>query len=718
MNFKNLSSVFCFLITVSLFGQQIIKGTVKDKNNSPIEGANVFIENTLYGGTTDKSGNFSFEYLSTGNEIITVEALGFSIHKKVLDRENKNLDIVLNKAYNELDAVTISASSFSLGKNRAIEKMNPLDIVMTGSSNGDIVGALQSLPGTQKVGEDGKLYVRGGDSRETQTFIDGMHVLVPYTSNSPDTPSRGRFSPFLFKGINLSLGGYETEYGQALSAILPMDTKDVSSDSKLGVNVSPLSLGGGGTTSWKKNSISFNSNYTNLKYYNKMFPDIFNWKKDYENISAEGQYKTEFKNNDQLKMFFGYDHTDFSREIVDKLNNTPNRYFALNQNNIYMNSTYQTKIRKGFQYFVGGAFSKVGGKYEGTNVSGDSYKDNDQELHLKFKFRKNFSSVYKLNGGVESYFRRYDNKYFIDNKLPALQSQNLNYNIFSAFFDNQFRIKNSFYINASGRIEQNNYSKNNVFSPRTSLTYWTNNFQFSAIYGKYYQLPMQNILASNSNILNQESSNHYILSSSYDHKGITIKGEAYIKKYDDLALLQDSQYESTGYGISKGFDLYYSDNVTIKSLKFSASYSYNLSKRLYLDFPEEATPTFGSKHNARLNLLYYLSPIKTYIGLTNTFSSGRPFNDPNMNEFNSSKTTYYNSLDINASVLLSKKVILYTSLSNVLGRQNVFGYNFSNMPNANGIYNSAPITPSRDKFFFISLFISLKNNSAYDVSSF
>ena len=96
--------------------------------------------------------------------------------------------------------------------------MDALDVVMAGNSCGDIVAALQSLPGTQKVGEDGKLYVRGGESEECQTFINGMHVLVPYSTNAENTAVRGRFSPFLFKGICFSLGGYGGEYGQALSS--------------------------------------------------------------------------------------------------------------------------------------------------------------------------------------------------------------------------------------------------------------------------------------------------------------------------------------------------------------------------------------------------------------------------------------------------------------------------------------------------------------------
>ena len=65
-----------------------------------------------------------------------------------------------------------------------------------------------------------------------------MHVLRPYSSTAPDSPSRSRFSPFLFKGINFSLGGYDAEYGQALSSVLPMVTTDASTSDKFGVSAS------------------------------------------------------------------------------------------------------------------------------------------------------------------------------------------------------------------------------------------------------------------------------------------------------------------------------------------------------------------------------------------------------------------------------------------------------------------------------------------------
>ena len=61
--------------------------------------------------------------------------------------------------------------------------MNPVELVTVGGANGDFYKALQTLPGTQLQGETGRLLVRGGSSEETQTYIDGLHVLVPYTSS-------------------------------------------------------------------------------------------------------------------------------------------------------------------------------------------------------------------------------------------------------------------------------------------------------------------------------------------------------------------------------------------------------------------------------------------------------------------------------------------------------------------------------------------------------
>ena len=53
-------------------------------------------------------------------------------------------------------------------------------------------------------------------------------------------------------------------------------------------------------------------------------------------------------------------------------------------------------------------------------------------------------------------------------------------------------------------------------------------------------------------------------------------------------------------------------------------------------------------------------------------------------------------------------MIIYTSLNNVLGRTNIHRYD------ANG----KGIISNRDRFFYVTILVSLKNNKAYDISNF
>ena len=68
---------------------------------------------------------------------------------------------------------------------------------------------------------------------------------------------------------------------------------------------------------------------------------------------------------------------------------------------------------------------------------------------------------------------------------------------------------------------------------------------------------------------------------------------------------------------------------------------------------------------------------------------------------------YYNSLDASVTWLASKRVIVYASLSNLLGRKNIYGYR-----------GGKPITNGSDRFLYIGIFVSLKSNKAYDIANF
>lgn len=210
-----------------------------------------------------------------------------------------------------LDEVVVKRRRTPVANSRWSD-LHPVELATVGGANGDLYRALQTLPGTQVQGETGRLLVRGGDDRETQTYIDGMHVLMPYTSVGIGASARSRYSTFMFSGINLSLGGAPLEYGGALSAVLPLDTKDYSTVDKLGLSASIVGAGGGGTRTFDKGSVSVDLNYQNMALHNLIYPGRKDFGRPYQLMSGAAQLRFTPDASTVAKLYVQYDRTDFS----------------------------------------------------------------------------------------------------------------------------------------------------------------------------------------------------------------------------------------------------------------------------------------------------------------------------------------------------------------------------------------------------------------------
>lgn len=671
------------LVACHAMSQTVISGVVTD-GREPMAGANVFIIGTIDGCLTDSLGRFEFATSKTGELSIKATFIGFE-DTVLTTTESQNLLIRMREQATTINEVVVTASTYSFGKSDNFKTMDALDVVMSGNSCGDIVAALQTLPGTQKVGENGKLYVRGGESDECQTFINGMHVLVPYSTNIENNAVRGRFSPFLFKGINFSLGGYGGEYGQALSSVLPMETTDVATGDKLGVSASLVDWNIGGTKAFASSSLSFNADYTSMGLYDALFPDRINWTRPYRKLSGEAQYKAELSSASVLKSYIGYDFTTLGQHI-------DNRMLSLYEHNIYANATLKSNIGRGYSLFTGIANSSVINDIDDAQILGDHYHNLRNEIHLKAEVRKVYSSVLKMSAGVEDYLRhstkRYDNSHY-----------SLDYNLFAAHTDAQLRIVPKLFLNLSARVENASYDGGWLLMPRATLSYVPNKrFQLSAMLGKYSQTADDDNIVMSGKNLSQSTANHAILSMQYEIRNTLLRIEPYYKKYHNLPLIANGLYTADGYGTSKGVDVFFENHSLIKNLTSTLSYSFNDSERLYLDYTALRTPDYVSRHNVRMTLKYNIG--KTIIGLSESYASGR--------KYPISTTPHYNSVDANITWLVSPKIIVYTSLNNIFGRTNIFRYN----------PDGTTVKANRDRFFYIGIFVSLKNNKAYDISNF
>ena len=73
------SFMFCMILTGILFsqGNQYISGTVKDKNNEPLIGANINLKGTFLGSTTDFNGNYRIDNIDPDKYILMVSYIGY-----------------------------------------------------------------------------------------------------------------------------------------------------------------------------------------------------------------------------------------------------------------------------------------------------------------------------------------------------------------------------------------------------------------------------------------------------------------------------------------------------------------------------------------------------------------------------------------------------------------------------------------------------------------
>lgn len=602
-----------------------------------------------------------------------------------------------------LDEVVVRGKKTPAANSRWSD-MHPVELVTVGGANGDLYKALQTLPGTQVQGETGELLVRGGSSYETQTFIDGMHVLNPYTSNGINTPSRSRYSTFMFSGVNLASGGASQEYGEALSAVLPLETKDYSKVDKVGVNASVVGVGGGGTKTLDRGSLSVDLNYQNLGLYDKVYSGRTDFERPYRMFSGATQFRHTPGDATVFKVYAQYDRTDFSAYEGDEC-----RLFALTEDNIYVNATFRYRAAGGWDWFAGAAYSYYNREVGGAAVLGDNWLERQRELHLKTKMSKRFSSVFRLDMGVESYIRNYRNHYLYSSMDDANQmSPTISAGFFSATYYPVERLK----AELSFRTEYTSPNQKINFSPRLAVNYYWGDVMLSGIVGRYTQLPENDWLVRSRKLMS-EACMQYNLGMQYGYEGRFYKAELYYKDYNRL-VLEETDTEtgsvlltSGGYGYSRGIDLFFRDRVSIKNLEYQLSYTYNISKRKYQRCSELTTPQYATRHNAALVVKYSLPRLHSIISLTNRFSTGRPYHNPLLPGLMNDEVKPYNSLDVGVTFLASKKVIIHASASNILGRKNEFGK----------VDNKA-VLASKDHFFYVGVYVTLGKKAAYDVSNF
>lgn len=733
MKKQAILTTILLLITSFIYAQTVIKGTVKDNHNHPLAGASVTLKDTYDGATVDSLGNFKFTTTEKGAQVLEITMLGYKTFTQPVTLGNDPIEIhaSLKEQLDELKAVTVTAGSFAAGDKQRGTVLSSLDVATTAGSNADITAALKTLPGTQQVGEQEGLFVRGGAGYEAKQYIDGTLVNNPYLSSVPDIASRGRFSPFLFKGTVFSTGGYSALYGQALSSVVLLESIDLPEKSEIDASISPIVVGAGTQqlAKNKKSSWGITYNYVNVGVYFKLVKQTPDYFKMPQFHSGDANFRIKTKGG-MIKYYTTFAKSNLGLRRPDIDSSYLKDAFSLKNINWYNNLSWRENLNHGWKMNLGLSYStntdNIAQQLQDQNNQPKTFDpskywmtyknfkiDSRQDLsQAKIVFDKKLGGISSIRFGTE-YWYNY-NKFTFNDTLRKLVD---NYN--ATFAEANIYLTNDIAAQVGARFEYSSVIKKADIAPRISLAYKTSkDAQVSVAYGQFYQKPENNQLLYTTNV-GFTKATHYIINYQKMNTQRIFRVEAYYKTYADLIKTvpigyQYFSYNNSGKGYARGVDVFFRDKKTIKNLDYWISYSYVDTKRNYLNYTEELQPNYAATHTASIVTKRFVTEWKMGFNLTYTYATGRPYYNFMVNNSgkyflqDQGKTKPYNSLNFSAEWVPSigktnakTFIVLFASVNNVLGYNAVYGYNYS----YNGMMKQA-IEPPAKRFYFIGCFLS------------
>lgn len=731
-------------LTVAMHAQIIISGIIKD-NKSPVGGASIVIKDSYDGAISDSTGRFSFRTTEKGGQTLVVSAVGYKAYEEKVNLTGnmQNLSIVLKEEISEMRAVVITAGTFEASDRKRATVLSSLDIVTTASANADVTGAIKTLPGAQQVGEAEGLFVRGGTAAETKIFIDGTLVNNFFYTSEPNIATRGRFSPFIFKGTVFSAGGYSALYGQALSSALILESIDLPDRSSASLSISPIGGSAGIQKLSKKKNASWGINYgyTNVYLAFKLFktaPDYFDMP-EYHSGDANFRFKTSKTGFLKYYGYFSYNKVGIRTKSLDSIGYKD--AFRLRNFNMYHNLSWKENL--GGQWKMNAGVSYTNNK---DNIRASNQDNNNDDVVLqgleyksfllkakgdyanaKVVFEKRFAGLNAFRFGSEYNYSEDRANYTLYNGQKF--SNSLKENLAAGFAETDVYITNDIAAKLGARMEHSQILSKFNFAPRASLAYKLGEeSQASLAYGIFYQNPERKYLPS-PNDLSFSKATHYIIQYQKTTSLSTLRAEIFYKKYEDLfktALINNQQIAASnnGYGYAKGFELFWRDRKTIKNFDYWISYSYLDTKRDFLNYPLEMQPSFAAKHTANLVVKKFVTKLKTQFNANYVFATGRPYYNIQYDYANGKyaiydqgKTIAYNSVSFSVNYLpnvfkqgANKFSVFVLSINNVLGNKQVFGYTYS----YNGLRKDAIVPPVKT-FIYLGAFLSFGVDRTQDV---
>ncbi len=230
---SQLITLFTFLITTYTFAQNAsVSGTIKDNNQNPLSGVNVFIKSGTKGTQSNDNGTFRIENLTSGSYILSVSYLGFKtreINFSVADNQNLELNTITlyegNEILNEVVIEGERTNKFSRKQTAYVAKLPLKDIentqvystITTELLESQVItnfdDALKNATGVEQLWASTG---RGGDGAGYYS-LRGFSVQPQLVNGLPGL-TNGTINPANVERIEVLKGPSATLFGNAVSS--------------------------------------------------------------------------------------------------------------------------------------------------------------------------------------------------------------------------------------------------------------------------------------------------------------------------------------------------------------------------------------------------------------------------------------------------------------------------------------------------------------------
>ena len=587
-NYRLLFFAIVFLMSHLTFAQNgLLKGKVVDKlTGEGIPFANLLLENTQIGATTDFEGNFRIENIKPGVYTLICSVVGYERFIKPEITIGNSLPVTIqvemNQSVEKLEDVEITASPFIESEESpvSLRSINSTEIIRNPGGNRDISKVIQTLPGVATtVSFRNDIIVRGGSPNENRFYLDDIEVpnINHFATQGSSGGPVGMINVNFIREVNFYAGAFPANRGNTLSSVMNFqqingNDEHLTGTFMVGSSDVGLTLDG---PSGKNSSFILSARRSYLQFLFKALKLPF--LPTYNDFQYKHTFRLNEKNNITLIGLGAIDDFSLNKEVNNDVTDSTelerNNYIL---GNLPINTQWNYTLGAKWEHFSNSKTHRVVVSRSHLNNNSIKYKDNiedpqnllldytSQEIQNNLRYEFNYQSdTWNYSYGAAYQRALYTNSTYqqtelnggvatidFNSELP-LNKYGLYAQVNRAFFSNVFSL--SFGI----RTDFNDYSKETSnpleqLSPRLSGSVkLARELKFNFNVGRYYQLPPYTVFGyrnNNGELVNKDNKIGYISADHFvagfetnptSYSKITLEG--FYKKYSNYPfILSDS----------------------------------------------------------------------------------------------------------------------------------------------------------------------------------